>query len=113
MIPFRNEYSIEKVVGSGPSIERTLLRIYTGEDFAEKEAKSTWQLIEDHKWYLSERLGRDVGSHVAAVDYVENFYLPENAVRNRNKPTAARKLWKKLNHTLERYFVNKGTTASV
>lgn len=40
------------------------------------EAKKIWKKIEDHKWYLSERLGRDVGNRVAAVDYLENFYQP-------------------------------------
>ena len=28
--------------------------------------------IQEHKWFLSERLGRDVGARVAAVDYLEN-----------------------------------------
>ncbi len=28
--------------------------------------------IETHKWFLSERLGRDVGFRVAALDYVTN-----------------------------------------
>lgn len=29
--------------------------------------------IDEHKWMLSERLGRDVGARVAALDYVENI----------------------------------------
>jgi hypothetical protein len=32
-----------------------------------------WPAIERHKWMLSERLGRDVGAKVAALDYFENF----------------------------------------
>lgn len=28
--------------------------------------------IQEHKWYLSEKLGRDVGCKVAALDLVEN-----------------------------------------
>jgi hypothetical protein len=32
-----------------------------------------WRAIEQHKWLLSERLGRDVGSQVAALDYFENI----------------------------------------
>lgn len=28
--------------------------------------------IETHKWFLCEKLGRDVGFHVAAADYFEN-----------------------------------------
>ena len=30
--------------------------------------------IETHKWILSERLGRDVGLRVAALDYFENVH---------------------------------------
>lgn len=32
-----------------------------------------WRAIEQHKWLLSERLGRDVGPQVAALDYLENI----------------------------------------
>jgi hypothetical protein len=32
-----------------------------------------WPAIEQHKWVLSEKLGRDVGAKVAALDYFENF----------------------------------------
>jgi transitional endoplasmic reticulum ATPase len=40
--------------------------------------------IQEHKWYLSERLGRDVGCKVAALDLMENgdreqFAIPELA----------------------------------
>lgn len=37
-----------------------------------------WLQIEEHKWFLSERLGRDIGTNVAAVDYFENIH-PEFA----------------------------------
>jgi hypothetical protein len=33
-----------------------------------------WTDIQDHKWFLSERLGRDVGTRVAALDYFENIH---------------------------------------
>lgn len=32
------------------------------------------EAINRHKWFLSERLGRDVGFHVAAADYFENIH---------------------------------------
>src|SRR6266404_8403222 len=60
----------------GPSRQRNLLRVYTGDDISESEAQNLWNRITDHKWYISERLSRDVGFHVAAIDYVENFYEP-------------------------------------
>jgi hypothetical protein len=30
----------------------------------------------EHKWFVSERIGRDVGLRVAAIDYFENVRLP-------------------------------------
>ncbi|HZG53555.1 MAG TPA: DUF4032 domain-containing protein [Pyrinomonadaceae bacterium] len=36
------------------------------------EAREVWLQILEHKWYLSERCGRDVGIKVAAVHYFEN-----------------------------------------
>ena len=35
-------------------------------------AEREWRGILDHKWYLSERIGRDVGIRTAVVDYFEN-----------------------------------------
>lgn len=48
---------LEKLGGSQLEPHRT-------DDFARR--------IQEHKWYLSERLGRDVGCKVAALDLVEN-----------------------------------------
>ena len=36
-------------------------------------AKELWDKILQHKWVLSEKLGRDVGTKVACVDFMENF----------------------------------------
>jgi hypothetical protein len=33
-----------------------------------------WSDIQKHKWFLGERLGRDVGTQVAALDYFENIH---------------------------------------
>jgi hypothetical protein len=33
-----------------------------------------WSNIQNHKWFLSERVGRDVGTRVAALDYFENIH---------------------------------------
>lgn len=47
------------------------------------EARIAWPHIQEHKWYLSERLGRDVGMKVAAVDYFENVRPPHTmSLRN-------------------------------
>jgi hypothetical protein len=35
-------------------------------------AREVWPQVLEHKWYLSERLGRDVGLKAAALDYFKN-----------------------------------------
>lgn len=39
----------------------------------EKRARSDWQAILDHKYLMSEKLERNVGVKVAALDYYSNF----------------------------------------
>ena len=73
---YKIDYAIEKMFTTEPREERLLLKRYTGASMTDREATSVWESIRDHKWYLSERLKRDVGFHVAAVDYMENFYAP-------------------------------------
>lgn len=114
MIPYRHELAFERLVKTGPSIERTMLRIYTGDEISELEAKRIWQRIADHKWYVSERLSRDIGFHVAAVDYVENFYRTEPSRSPKAKAaSAARRIWTRFNQVLESYFTAKGDTIAL
>lgn len=56
---YRIDYTIEKVLENNNS-----------QQFTENSYVKT---IKDHKWYLSERLGRDVGTIVAALDYFLNI----------------------------------------
>ncbi|NOT49576.1 MAG: hypothetical protein HOP17_17770 [Acidobacteria bacterium] len=114
MIPFKQEFAFDRLVRTGPSMERTLLRIYTGDELSETDARRLWSRIADHKWYVSETLSRDVGFHVAAVDYVENFYRSEPFEGNTAKTAnAARKFLRRLGRTLESYFAAKGKTIGV
>jgi len=53
-----------------------LVEAMTGIVLPRREAKIVLERIPDHKWLLSEQLGRDVGLKVAAIDLVENFYTP-------------------------------------
>jgi hypothetical protein len=76
MLFYKIDYAIGKIFTTEPRQERILIRKYTGTKLSEREAIRLWDLIVDHKWFLSERLNRDVGIHTAAVDYVENFYRP-------------------------------------
>lgn len=56
MIPYKLDYTIEKVLEN---------RFLPEQKFTEK--------IQAHKWFVSERLGRDVGIFVAALDYFLNI----------------------------------------
>ena len=82
MIPQTLNYTIEKLKDIQLSKEQFLLRKTTGKFFSSDEAGIIWKNIEDHKWNISEKLNRDVGLEVAALDYFENFYklsiLPKN-----------------------------------
>lgn len=53
--------------------EQHLLRTLTGVSLSAAEARAVWPWIIEHKWFLSEQLGRDVGLRVAAIDYLDNI----------------------------------------
>lgn len=73
---FKLEFVDEKYLREEPA-EHDLLRVYTGRNISTLEADRLLQRVTDHKWFVSESLRRDVGFHVAAIDYVENFYEPQ------------------------------------
>jgi hypothetical protein len=70
-------YTTEKFLENDLSNEQSLIKEFTGKVLPKREAENVWTKIQDHKWYLSERLHRDVGLRVAAIDYIENFYAEE------------------------------------
>ncbi|MBW2109665.1 MAG: AAA family ATPase, partial [Deltaproteobacteria bacterium] len=45
----------------------------TGRRFEPEMAKDLWPRIMQHKWFLSEKLGRDVGFKIACLDFIENI----------------------------------------
>ncbi len=71
---YRSDYAIETTLNLKPSLEQKFLLEFTGNNYSEEEARGLWLRIIDHKWFISERLERDIGLRVAAVDYVQNFY---------------------------------------
>jgi hypothetical protein len=80
----------EKVTQPQLTDAQRTLNALAGVDLSPKEARETLPGVRDHKWYLSEYLGRDVGWHVAAVDYFENIAPrrpPESFRVNRETPT--------------------------
>lgn len=62
---------------------RRSLRRSAGVELSAAEARAVWPSLLEHKWYLGERLGRDVGLRVAAVDFFENVHPAPRRARVR------------------------------
>ena len=73
-IPYKLDHVIEQTLQIPGVREQRALKVLTGLELSKDEATFFWPRILDHKWYMSERLGRDVGLKVAAVDYFENVW---------------------------------------
>ena len=56
----------------GHSLSRSLRKL-AGVKVSASEASAEWPRVLEHKWLVSERVGRDVGLRVAAADYFENI----------------------------------------
>lgn len=78
MIPFRLDYVIEQTNIEGACEEQKVLKELAGVRLKPAEARAEWPRVLEHKWFVSERLGRDVGLRVAALDYFENVRLPRH-----------------------------------
>jgi len=63
-----------EIIADLPGPEACAARIdeYSGHKVDPDTASELWEKILQHKWFLSERLGRDVGFKVACVDFIEN-----------------------------------------
>ena len=70
-VPFKSDQVNERVHANDGS-EKQKLRQVNGVRYSSSEAREVWPQVLEHKWYMSERLGRDVGLKAAAVDYFEN-----------------------------------------
>ena len=87
MILFRLDYVIEQTLqATNPASghrERRMIKELTGVPLPQRKALEVWSSILEHKWYLGERLNRDVGLRTAAVDYLENIAPPPVVRRTR------------------------------
>jgi hypothetical protein len=79
MIPFKLDYVIERVLQERAGEEQGILKRLAGVRLSPAEARAEWPRVLEHKWFVSERLGRDIGLRVAAIDYFENVRLPRRA----------------------------------
>lgn len=79
------EFVIDRLRRPAAGVERRTIRVLTGLRVSEAAARAVWPRILDHKWYMSERMGRDVGIRVAAIDYLEHVepIVPRSPVPSR------------------------------
>lgn len=80
-IPYKLDYVIEKLVHDRGRYEQRQIREMAGVRLKPAEARAAWSRILEHKWFISERLGRDTGLRVAAIDYFENVSYPPVKLR--------------------------------
>ena len=64
--------------------EQIFLEKVTGEKYPQEKAEYLWRRISNHKWYVGEKLKRDVGFNVSAIDFLENFAERESVFENPN-----------------------------
>ena len=76
-------YEMQKVRrDEGHGLSRSLRKL-AGVKLSAEEASAVWPRVLEHKWYLGERLGRDVGLRVAAADFFENVQPPRTRAPRR------------------------------
>ena len=113
MIFYQLDYVVEEVIKDLPSKNQVVLKKYTGESFTKKEAEFIWERVIDHKWYIGERLKRDVGERVAAIDYFENFYEPAKVTTKKNNRSGVfRRIMQSFSYLGRSYFVSKSRIIS-
>jgi diguanylate cyclase (GGDEF)-like protein len=64
---------VEKIISLDKNFYSKLLKQFVSEEFEEEEAKKLWMEILEHKYKISEKLGRNIGIKVATLDYLENI----------------------------------------
>src|SRR2546423_15257275 len=76
MIPFKLDYVIERALQERPSEEQGILKRLAGVKPSPAEARAERPRVLEHKWLVSERLGRDIGVRGAPIDYFQNVRRP-------------------------------------
>jgi hypothetical protein len=89
MIPFKLDYVIDRTLAASACEEQKTIRELAGVRLDPADARAEWPRVLEHKWFVSERLGRDVGLRVAALDYFENVRLPRHTRTGHNSPSPA------------------------
>lgn len=72
-IPIPMDWVIERSTKRRNDVGATERRLLEAMGLSQDEVCEHLPRIEEHKWYLSERVGRDVGMPVALIDYYTNI----------------------------------------
>jgi transitional endoplasmic reticulum ATPase len=75
-----------------PEESATLILEYSGHTVEPDKAQDLWQKILQHKWVLSEKIGRDVGYKVSCLDFIENIEDVDQSLHDEEKIQLLRKL---------------------
>lgn len=65
--------AVPSMAERGDALFVDLVWTLTNLKFAEDEARGHWSALLEHKYHMSERMGRNVGIRVAALDYFTNI----------------------------------------
>lgn len=71
-VPFESDYAAERARADDEREKQKLKSAAVAASLTTAEAQEVWPQVLEHKWYMSERVGRDVGLKVAALDYFKN-----------------------------------------
>ena len=94
LIPIQLDYVVDRIRRDDREVERRALKQLAGVSLEGDEARALWPRILEHKWYMSERMGRDVGLRVAAVDFFEYVQpLPRSGADAMRAPLADPVAW--------------------
>jgi transitional endoplasmic reticulum ATPase len=87
-----------EIVANIPAAEDCAGKIfdYSGRKFDPETAAELWVSILQHKWFLSEKLGRDVGLRVASLDYIENSDSIRSALEETERDRVLKELGARL-----------------
>jgi diguanylate cyclase (GGDEF)-like protein len=103
-----DEYLLESIGKKPGTYYRDLIFAIIQIRLPEDEAKRDWKEILKHKYLLSEKLGRNVGIHVASLDYFTNIKKrlinPKIVNAHEYADTASRALTDDLTKAYNRHF---------
>jgi diguanylate cyclase (GGDEF)-like protein len=103
-----DEYLLDSVGKKPGSYYRDLIFALIQIRLPEDEAKRDWKEVLKHKYLLSEKLGRNVGIHVAMLDYYTNIkkklVFPKIVDAREYVDTASRALTDELTKAYNRHF---------